>query len=216
MPMTDRTRRVRRHLAVALFVCSLLLTGSASRADAVYTYTGQPFTTCNSYTGVYPPPCSQYSITGSFTVLTPLSANLNYAAISPSSYSFTDNNPFLESLNQTTTTSTIFKVWTNASGDITNWRIVLIDDAFTSGNWYYYIGTLSYLGNIDPETGRTSNPDDFSFLYPNTESNPLGYGYILDSPGAWPSATTPEPSTLPLLATGLLSLIAMKGRATII
>jgi hypothetical protein len=70
-------------LACSVFVIGLSLSASA---DTVYTYMGHPF---DSFTGVAacPPECS---ISGSFTLPSPLPINLALSAITPISFSFTD------------------------------------------------------------------------------------------------------------------------------
>jgi hypothetical protein len=67
-------------------VMGLCLFAASARADTIYTYTGNPFTVFSGLDAC-PPVCN---ISGSFTLASPLAANLPFEAITPTAFSFTD------------------------------------------------------------------------------------------------------------------------------
>jgi hypothetical protein len=95
----------------------VLLGVSYAAADTVYTYTGNDFTTATS------PYTTSDSITGSFTVATPLGDNLVDSVIDPSSFTFSDG---VNTITTANAVSDTFEVSTNASGAIISWSISII------------------------------------------------------------------------------------------
>jgi hypothetical protein len=81
--------RIRLLSFPAIFILTVPL-----MAASIYTYTGNDFTTA---TGPVLTPGD--SITGSFTVATPLAANLDEVSITPVSFSFTDGADVFSSTN---------------------------------------------------------------------------------------------------------------------
>ncbi len=183
----------------SVLVLSLFAIGLATPACAgtvTYYYTGLPFT---ADTGTYtcPPECS---ISGNFTVSSPLAALLSYASISPAAFSFTDGNTIW---NLSDSTVFGFVISTNSAAAITNWGIFLV----------YNSGVEPY---VDTEnTGPTFIPCVDCFYDATISANigsPAGSAINFDSPGCWatspgvacPSgASTPEPGSLALLGAGL-------------
>src|ERR1700721_3519096 len=113
----------RRHkLGFLVVLLSTQCLWSAQFADAatVYTYTGSDFTSFfPTAQGVF---TSSDSITGSFTVATPLADNLSFSEVSFTSYSFSDGADTLTNLNSAPMSDTpapfAFAVSTDASGNI--------------------------------------------------------------------------------------------------
>lgn len=105
-----------------VFVAAVLslLAVPAAKADTTYTYTGNTFV---FYWGGFscPPECH---ITGSFTVAQPLVPNLNNAAVTPKSFSFTDGNFTITDANASAVLSGI-QISTDSTGAISGWFIGL-------------------------------------------------------------------------------------------
>jgi hypothetical protein len=165
-------------------------------ADATYYYTGEDFQTAiGEYT-------TSDSISGWFTVGSPLPDNLNdagdLAEITPTAFSFSDGMQTITNMNAS---SSEFGFFTDGSGDILSWNF----------------GVFQTFGNRT--TGKITSEDIFggfeidSVFYPLGNIDPgdnYGLNYI---PGTWsgpPPSTTPEPSTLVLLLTGLAGVAYRK------
>jgi len=183
--------KVGRQLMVsALFVVGL---ATSARADTIYTYTGNNFT---AFAGGYA--CSpECGVTGSFTLDQALSANIN-TPITPISYTFTDGNTVWTSNNSVLWSS---QVITDSQAAIAGWELIFEINPDCG------IGcTMSELFTAD--SGGTIQ--DMTQLYPNGSFAAGAYNFYV--PGVWTAnsiAATPEPSTVLLLATGLLGLGAM-------
>jgi len=177
---------VKVKIATLLSLIALLLFAVSARADTTYTYAGNPM-----IDGTTPDVCGggPCTITGSFTVATPLGDNvpLSYTNITPESFSFTDGN-------QTIATGSgvlYFDLGTDASGDINAWVIQV---------YGLYDGTSFILTN---GAGLDESYSNGSIVYNST-------------PGTWDPETTPtpEPSSLPLLSSGLFAaaFLALRKR----
>ncbi len=180
-------------------------------ADTIYTYTGNPFNefeSPNSSALPYPTSPSPYTtsdfVSGSFTVATPLAPNLSADFITPISYSFSDGiQP------STGATYTVFEVWTNASGDITQWDVQLNLPGFGFIDTYYEY--IDYFPG-DPYNGYQGG--DLAGLVSTAGIE----AYNSLDPDTWTESTTtdpaaaPEPSTITLLGTGLLGLCGIARR----
>jgi len=192
-----------------LLVGALLSLGPAPSLRAgpitTYTYTGSAFTVFGGTdVGACPPECN---LSGSFTVSNPLAGGLTNAAITPTSFMFTDGSTAV--LTNTNTTGTgdeaSFQITTNGAGVIIAWDINLEDVSVALME--------SYNGNC------SGTPFDESWNAPLTGFNNFaqwqGTGGC-PSGGTWvssnPSTTTPEPTTLMTLSTGLLGLGIMRLR----
>jgi PEP-CTERM motif len=156
-----------------------------------YTYTGNAFTTFSG-DGVFLP---SDSITGSFTVSSPLDANLTLGELTPTATSVS----FSNGIDTVSGVPTNLQVGTDPTGAINLWYIDFIT------------ATGQYVVTIN--TGSTGNylQEDYG------QNNNQFYGYNLNAPGKWSSvdssaptdpspSAVPEPSSLFLLGTGALGL----------
>lgn len=160
---------------------------SVSFGSAIYTYTGQDFTSATL------PYLTSESVTGSFTLNTPLAANLQNGSIKPTAFSFSDG---VQTLTETTAFSDSFgDISTDAGGNITSYFIQV--NNLTQG----YI-KLSGVGNgLSGDMVRLTLGDAGS----NTTAG------IFQMSGMTTS-TTPEPSSMVLLGSGLLGMAGILKR----
>jgi hypothetical protein len=156
----------------------------ARRLDYTYTYTGEDFID------------STMSVTGWFTVASPLGANLPTSnIITPTAFSFTDGEDTIA--NNLNDASTLFTIGTDASGNIENWNISVngID-----GSW----GTITGGPGNGPWPSGESGFDNWEDYAPGL---PTRFEFA-EIAGTWQSpSSVPEPSSLMLLGTGALGLI---------
>jgi hypothetical protein len=167
-----------------MHVARLLLTASAvilcPFAALADTTTTYDYTGANFTTtvGAY---TTSDSVQGSITFSAPLADNLADYAVFPESFSFTDGVQTITS--STPGVSDAFAFSTDASGNIDFWTFFVQSSA------------ESYIFSVDGAVDEgTSDPND------------AGYS---SAPGSWTEASpVPEPSTLALLGSGALGLIA--------
>lgn len=215
---------MRRITLLLLLIFGLLTFAGSARADTVYSYAGNPYGLC---VGTYAPSgvnnvCPQlYAMSLTFDttlsgkqldnlvltssvcnspcigtpLLSPTGGNLT-AAIS--SFSFTDGSGF--SITQANATGFSFDVTTDSKGNIQSWAIYAVINPPTGNGTYYQALTTESSDSTETviETNGTL-----------TQDPGLGIGQTFrssSSPAQWTVTHVPEPSSLVLLGTGLLSL----------
>jgi hypothetical protein len=206
---------MKRLVLILATVAFLIATASVAHADTTYTYTGNPFT---DFTGIYPLSGTS-NVSGSFTVAQPLAPNLFDAHVTPTTWDFTDGHfswvPGTYGSGEVGTGG--FVITTDSAGNITNWGISLDVK-----------GTITLSSTCDNSTGTvdfilfTNNGEDFSetrFVGTPPTSCLDGEADNSGTPGTWAMTTSgggggggggtgvPEPSSVLLLAAGLLGLV---------
>lgn len=186
-------RRPRLNLALTLrvlfvlLVCSLFALGlprAASANTIIYAYTGEQF---DAFFGLTCPPVCR--IAGSFTLAEPLPPNLDFATITPLSFSFTDGSIFINNPNPDNDT---FQISTDSQGLITLWDINLWTNDFSAEFLTENFGdNFLQEDNSFRDTGQTAE--------------------IAGDPGTW--STTPEPGSLILFTSGLLGVLGAARRS---
>jgi len=194
-------------LAVGVGLVCLMIP-DVLRADAIYTYTGNPY----SSNSCSPLPCTSPSnLSGSFTVPTALAANLSSYFFTPSAFSFTDG--LVPTLTEASSLYALkFQVWTDQNGNIVNWGITLATNSSALSGCAVNGELIGSYSNPLPPNGDGASGDASCYLVnQNTPSQAFGGGFNSGSPGTWTASTTnvPEPSSLLLLGIGLLGMAAM-------
>lgn len=107
----------------------LAVSPRSARADVVYTYTGNDFTSATT-----PYTLSDY-VTAELTFATPLAADMTLQIVTPLSFAFSDG---VQTITPANTAGDIFELATNPSGMVTAWYIAAESlgdtDEITSGH----------------------------------------------------------------------------------
>lgn len=159
----------------------LSLVPSLASATTIYTYTGQ------AYSSATAPYNTSEFVTGSFTVNTPLAANLTNGTVTPVSFSFNDGEQTIT--DQTALSSSFGNLSTDANGNIVGYYIQI--NNLSQG----YIKLSGAGGGLAGDTVRLT--------VGTSGSNTVAGSF---APTSVSTATTPEPSSLALLGTGALGL----------
>lgn len=172
--------------AVILFVPSVCMA-----SPVTYTYTGNPYA---DFGGIACPP--HCSLSGSFTVSASIGDNFD-GSITPTSFSFTDGSLTISNSNLA---SGFFLIITNSVGQITGWGIDVVTNNNDGTQNFLITGTANLLALTTDQT-----------ILDSISGVSLGpFAENFNDPGTWTSSsvsgTTPEPSSLLLLGTGLLGL----------
>jgi hypothetical protein len=190
---------------LAITACLTLLSVHAL-ADVTYTYTG------NDFSNAVPPYTTSNSVTGSFTVASPLGANLALQQTPYLSYSFSDGVETITDLNAYLPFLENIDVATDSNGNITNWSVTILSNNDPTFNHIY---TENYHGSLDLIV--TDLGDLLTPVSPGLAS--IGEGVNFSDPGTWtsniaapPPSATPEPSTFALLGTGLIGILTTLKR----
>ena len=191
-----------KHIFAMICLGIAVITALPAQADTTYYYTGQDFTS------IYPPdltpPIPDY-ISGSMTLSTSLAPSTIYT---PSknfdslvvSWSFTDGR---DTWNSTDSSLSLAFGSTDSSGDL-------------SGTWFIELGGTS--GGLQSGNFFITNNASAVGGTPTTGDS-IGVGFLAASnhvAGVWADGSlpslTPEPSTLLLLGTGSLGVVALLHR----
>lgn len=220
-----RRRRLPRPVRFAFIGVALTLAYSAAvpaKADTVYSYTGNNFNAASYfYIPAYLDLGSNGFISGSFTVSSPLAANLSLTDITSTllSYSFSNapagfHGEGAGELSSSTPLSYVdFKVSTDSSGNISNWAIILSNEGkpdFFGGQERFSFSTFNDPGTFVVDGSEyVSCTLSASSTCPNSSDMTTVTGYDLsvsNDPGTWVESTaltpTPLPGSLVLFSSG--------------
>jgi hypothetical protein len=177
---------MRKSMWIILMVLLVSVAAPNAHADTQYTYTGNQFTNFSGFT------CpSHCAISASFTVPLPLGDNFS-GVVTPTSFSFTDGSFTLSSGEPGVTE--FFDIFTDSSGAISLWLTHAVVSSF-AGPW---LGTDHAPNGFEEDVVCIEPTCGVQF------ANNFGVAGIWTSSTVIP--TTPEPSSVLLLGTGLLGL----------
>ena len=179
-------------ISIFAIVLALTVFASASKADTMYTYTGNLLTGLTGTGGCH---CDGTQITGTLILANPLPPGFTgylFGANLPVSFTFTEGGYVFTNSN---TTASDFGFITDGLGQIVAWNV----DMF-SGGWALYTGTGHSNVCSDPRCSVTDIRNGNGTSAFNT-----------NNPGKWvdppiDGVPVPEPSTIVLLAAGLIAL----------
>jgi len=183
--MKTRLLSLRLSLTARLLLATtaaLLLSASITRADVIYTYTGNDFTSVSgSYT-------TTDSITGYIDLSTALGATSGPLTLTPVSFSFSDG---LQTISNTNATASVFyDFYTNASGVPISWAL------------------LVEIGGSDVESCKGNcSPSDF-----DASTNGMFIGSVNNDPGFWAETPLPAALPLLAGGLSFVGLLGWRGK----
>jgi hypothetical protein len=192
---------IRRIAKLGMATLVMAAFSSSSMAMFIYTYTGNPFTT---FFNTGSPPArhdATDAITGFVAFTAPLGPNLDAQYVSPASFHFTDGVHTYNSVD-----SSIMFFSTDPLGHITEWNILKSDvseDPSPDGTLWPFESSFAPSQHLD-----VFDRADISTCETATDRCKAGEGastgIVFNAPGRWVESV-PEPTTLSLLAGGLLA-----------
>lgn len=183
---------------LSVFLFATLFVPALAKADTTYTYTGNLYT----YNSIGCP--SVCEITAVLDLSSALSPNMPLTYVSPNFFSITDGSV----MESSTTTFSLyenssFELSTDSLGNISTWDVS--GTVCCLNGQYYGIETRNIPGGYG--------------VIDQTQTYDLGEAFNLGNPGAW-AVSTPEPSSVVLLLTGLIVLMPLillgRGRVVMI
>jgi hypothetical protein len=192
-------KAINRLGAAVVFAAALsAMLPATALADMIYSYTGNDFTFAD------PPYTTSDSISGFFTLPSALAPSTTFPTITPTAFSFSDGQQTLSS-SLATASIVIVNVTTNASGNISQWQLAVLN-------------LISGTQNTQLITCNTPSNDCFALANLdktfNFNTGNVIEAYNMADPGVWSVSEIPIPAALPLFASGLgvLGLLAYRKR----
>ena len=185
-------------------LAGIFLSAAGMFADPVtYTYTGNKFTVA-----VAPYTTSNF-VSGSFTVAAPLGANLVNQVVQPLRFSFSDG--YQTITDQTgDLTEQLFYVYTDASGNITNWFVFLVRFPYTAPvsppvTSAYQIETIGCgaCANVPLDANNTIFSSSHDHVGLDPEVTTEDDAFVNSNPGVWTSTALPIAITTTSLPGGV-------------
>jgi hypothetical protein len=201
---------------------ALSLAAASANANTTYTYVGNNFTQIEDL----PRPAGAFdtsmSVSGSFTLASPLAPNAFIADLSSQvlAFSFSDGRHTLTEVDLDPDFFTLFGVKTDANGQFERWAMFVqqtktlkVPDG----------ADILIFSNNDPDALFSGSPSiqDFGDLGVCQVFDPPGICHTLadtasvtNAPGVWTSASStpvPAPASLGLLAVSVLTLVGVGG-----